>query len=207
MYQKLVTYEQCRALNDSHHESCPSAAVFSLQHKEPPPSATSLLPSKLSSSADYLKTISSLFSIVNSKDPGNHIPLSSMTGTYPLFYCDTTPDDTSVIIQDEDGLHHYGVYVNDSLMGTWTLQKETNVCLSSFFQMIDGNKTVITGTMILFSEKLVVFDEAFGTVSYPCVTKDECLDAIQVDNKWYMFVDGGIQESSKMANVKTCIYQ
>ena len=102
-----------------------------------------------------------------------------MTGVYPLFYCDTTPDDNSVTVHDEDELDHYGVFVNDTLMGTWTVQKEMNTCLSSFFQLIDKNKVLITGTMILFLEYALVFDESFGIVSYPCVTVDGCLKSIQ----------------------------
>ena len=207
MYQKVVTYKESRALNDSHHESCPGDAVFSLQHVGSLPPATPLLPSELSSSADYLRSISSLFSVVNSKEPEKPIPLSSMTGAYPLFYCDTTPDDNSVTIHDEDGLDHYGVFVNDTLMGTWAVQKEMNTCLSSFFQLRDKNKTLITGTMILFLEYVLVFDESFGIVSYPCVTIDGCLNSIQVNEKWYTLVDESEMENSNMVNGKTCTYQ
>ena len=207
MYQKVVTYKESRALNYSHHESCPTDAVFSLQHIGSLPPATQLLPSELSSSADYLQSISSLFSVVNSKEPEKPILLSSMTGVYPLFYCDTTPDDNSVTVHDEDELDHYGVFVNDTLMGTWTVQKEMNTCLSSFFQLIDKNKVLITGTMILFLEYALVFDESFGIVSYPCVTVDGCLKSIQVNEKWYTLVVESEMENTKMANVKEYIYQ
>ena len=82
-----------------------------------------------------------------------------------------------------------------------------NTCLSSFFQLIDKNKVLITGTMILFLEYALVFDESFGIVSYPCVTVDGCLKSIQVNEKWYTLVVESEMENTKMANVKEYIYQ
>lgn len=206
MYQKVVTYKESRALNDSHHESCPTDAVFSLQHIGSLPPATQLLPSELSSSADYLQSISSLFSVVNSKEPESQFSFPRWQGYIH----------SSIVIQLLMIIPlQYMMKMNWIIMvfcqwyidGYLDSTERMNTCLSSFFQLIDKNKVLITGTMILFLEYALVFDESFGIVSYPCVTVDGCLKSIQVNEKWYTLVVESEMENTKMANVKEYIYQ
>ena len=179
-------------MNDSYHESFPQAPVFSLALLPDHPSPSRLLPNKLTSASDYLQAISpaTFFTVTNSQDPAMRKPIKEMKGTYPLLALEEGEGTSNcVLLEEDDHLDHYAVYLGGALSAVWSSNKEIKMpCVTAVGQIIYQTQVIAQGTLVMLEDELMVLIDNYSINTYSCVSKGSNLQSIIINGTSHTFV-------------------
>lgn len=199
-------------MNDSHHESFPQAPVFSLALLPDHPSPSRLLPNKLASASDFLQAISpsTLLTVTNSQDPAMRKPIKEMKGVYPLLSLEEGESTSNcILLEEDDHLDHYAVYLGGALSAVWSSNKETKMpCATAVGQVLYQNQVVAQGTLVILEDELMVLVDNFSINTYSCVSKGGNLQSIIIDGISHTFVssDNISEDQERLVNEITLMW-
>lgn len=116
-----------------------------------------------------------------------------MKGVYPLFSFGEEGEEggssNCLVMEEEDHLDHFSVYLNGSLSATWKANRETKrSCVTAVGQLIHQGTVVCEGTLVLTEHELTILTETFSVRTYSCMTTDGRLQSLAMEGVTYSLI-------------------
>ena len=109
---------------------------------------------------------------------------------YPLLSLEEEKSTSNcILLEEDDHLDHYAVYVGGALTAAWSTNKETRMpCVTAVGQIIHQSQVIAQGTLVLLEDELMVLTDDFFINTYPCVSKGNHLQSIIINGISHTFV-------------------